>query len=221
MSFNIGTSSTPATPTAAEPNMDMALDDIIKNRRTENKPRRTPRKNAGKGPTTAARATGQNSARRNAGVAARRGIVQNNRPNSMEVDRQVNRQQNRGVGKGTQANNQGGGGRGGNRGNANTRGGGGRGGARRATAPSAASVRAKARVLAGVKKGAATNNAGSGGAIQAPTQQAIGAAARAMKEHGFKPPKGMQMQITFVPKMEMGGNVNAQSKKNNNSNRNT
>ena len=36
-------------------------------------------------------------------------------------------------------------------------------------------------------------------AIKAPTQQAIGAAARAMKEFGFKAPKGMQMQISFVP----------------------
>jgi hypothetical protein len=35
-------------------------------------------------------------------------------------------------------------------------------------------------------------------AIKAPTQQAIGAAARAMKEFGFKAPKGMQMQISFV-----------------------
>eukprot|EP00584_Thalassiosira_punctigera_P017534 CAMPEP_0172553224 /NCGR_PEP_ID=MMETSP1067-20121228/49508_1 /TAXON_ID=265564 ORGANISM="Thalassiosira punctigera, Strain Tpunct2005C2" /NCGR_SAMPLE_ID=MMETSP1067 /ASSEMBLY_ACC=CAM_ASM_000444 /LENGTH=108 /DNA_ID=CAMNT_0013341371 /DNA_START=111 /DNA_END=434 /DNA_ORIENTATION=- len=101
MSFNIGTSTSVAA--TEEPKMDMALDDIIKSRRTENKPRRTPRKNAGKkGPTTATRATGQNAARRNAKVAARRGIARGEgRPNAMEVDRQVNRQQRWGVGKGT------------------------------------------------------------------------------------------------------------------------
>mgnify|MGYP001232011814 CR=1 FL=1 len=54
-------------------------------------------------------------------------------------------------------------------------------------------------------KGAAGK--GTAGPIQAPTQQAIGAAARALKDHGFKPPQGLQMQISFVPKKEPAKNT--------------
>lgn len=93
----------------------------------------------------------------------------------MEVDKQVQRASNGG----------------GNRGAGVPRGRG-----ARITAPSPASVRAKARALAGVK----APRDGGGVAITAPTQQAIGAAARAMKDFGFKVPKGMQMQISFVSK---------------------
>ena len=61
-----------------------------------------------------------------------------------------------------------------------------------------AAVRAKARNLAGVR-GGKKQAAGKGGSsvITAPSQQAIGAAARAMKDQGFKVPKGMQMVISF------------------------
>jgi hypothetical protein len=126
----------------------------------------------------AAKATGQNKARRNAAANARRGItaIPKGDGMAMEVERQVRRTT---IPSGVP------GGKGGNN-------------ARRVTAPSAAAVRAKARALGGV----ASANVGGGavGAITAPTQQAIGAAARAMKEHGFRVPKGMQMQISFVPK---------------------
>lgn len=151
-------------------------DDIIKTTRKAT-PRRKPAGN--KNPDAlAAKATGQNKAKRAVGAAARRGL----QGNAMEVDKQVNR---------------------GNRGN---RGAGGvpRGRGARVTAPSPASVRAKARALAGVRTPRGGNAGGGGGggvvAITAPTQQAIGAAARAMKDFGFKVPKGMQMQISFVSK---------------------
>eukprot|EP00578_Thalassiosira_sp_NH16_P025845 CAMPEP_0181088138 /NCGR_PEP_ID=MMETSP1071-20121207/6630_1 /TAXON_ID=35127 /ORGANISM="Thalassiosira sp., Strain NH16" /LENGTH=227 /DNA_ID=CAMNT_0023170041 /DNA_START=111 /DNA_END=795 /DNA_ORIENTATION=- len=213
MSFNIGTSSTPAN-TDSVPNMDMALDDMIKSRR-DDKPRRTPRKNAGqKSNANAARATGQNKARRNAAASARRGIAKDNRPTGMEIERQVNRQKGRQQG--------GGGGGGPNRGAARgAPGGRGGGGRQRATAPSAASVRAKARNLAGMNRDTAknTNQNQAAAAIKAPSQQAIGAAARAMKEHGFKPPKGMQMQISFVPKVDAGAGNNNNANKKGNSNR--
>ena len=133
----------------------------------------------------------------------------------MEVERQVNRQ------RGSMAGNKGGGKGGTARG---AKGGGGR---QRATAPSAAAVRAKARNLGGVTK---SNTPASGGPIKAPSQQAIGAAAKAMKDYGFKPPKGMQMQISFVPKKEpvktnntgggRGGRSNAGRQSNNNNNNN-
>ncbi len=131
----------------------------------------------------AARATGQNKARRNAAANARRGIA--TAPGgggdgmAMEVERQTRRVA---IPSGVP---------------------GGKNVARRVGGPSAAAVRAKARVLGGV---VARQPAGGGaqqvGAITAPTQQAIGAAARAMKEHGFRVPKGMQMQISFVPRMQ-------------------
>ena len=129
----------------------------------------------------------------------------------MEVERQVNRQ------RGSMAGNKGGKG-------GTARGAKGGGGRQRATAPSAAAVRAKARNLGGVK----SNTPASGGPIKAPSQQAIGAAAKAMKDYGFKPPKGMQMQISFVPKKEpvkttntgagRGGRSNAGRQSNNNNN---
>ena len=148
-------------------------DDIIKTTRKAT-PRRKPAGN--KNPDAlAAKATGQNKAKRAVGAAARRGL----KGNAMEVDKQVNR---------------------GNRG----AGGVPRGRGARVTAPSPASVRAKARALAGVRTPRGGNAGGGGGggvvAITAPTQQAIGAAARAMKDFGFKVPKGMQMQISFVSK---------------------
>ena len=97
----------------------------------------------------------------------------------MDVDEQVNRQQKRGYyndNRGTKSN-----------------------AGRRATAPSAASVRAKA--MNKIKNQPKNNNSGAARAeIQAPSTQAISAAANAMKDFGFKPPKGMQMQISFVPK---------------------
>ena len=157
------------------------LDDIIKTTRKAT-PRRKPAGN--KNPNAlAAKATGQNKAKRAVGAAARRGL----KGNAMEVDKQVQRATN------------GGGGRSGAAGVPRGRG-------ARVTAPSAVSVRAKARALAGVRAPRGGNNAGGGGgssggvAITAPTQKAIGAAARAMKEFGFKVPKGMQMQISFVSK---------------------
>ncbi|KAL7551176.1 hypothetical protein ACHAWF_014373 [Thalassiosira exigua] len=207
MSFNIGSSG----GGGQQSSMDMALDDVIKSRRSDKSPRRTARKNAGqRGPTAAARVTGQNKARRTATMAAKRGIAQSGKPNAMEVEKQVNRQQKRGVGKMTGALKSG---RvGGPRSNAG----------RRATAPSAASVRAKARNLAGVRAQKSGQQSGgskssAGGTIQAPSHQAIGAAARAMKERGFKPPKGMQMQISFVPKAGANDrNVGTQKKGNQN-----
>lgn len=147
-------------------------DDIIKTTRKAT-PRRKPAGN--KNPDAlAAKATGQNKAKRAVGAAARRGL----KGNAMELDKQVNR---------------------GNRG----AGGVPRGRGARVTAPSPASVRAKARALAGVRAPRGGNAGGGGGGvatITAPTQQAIGAAARAMKDFGFKVPKGMQMQISFVSK---------------------
>jgi len=66
-----------------------------------------------------------------------------------------------------------------------------------------AKVRARGRALAGVsKKGQQQPKSSAATAVTAPSQQAIGAAAKAMKNAGFKPPKGMQMQISFVPKQQ-------------------
>lgn len=144
-----------------------------------------------KKPSKAAEATGQGKAQRQAAANARRGISKSTKPSKMDVDKQVNRQQ-----KNQQ------------KGNNNNRGGRGNNAGRRATAPSAASVRAKA---ANKGKGNNANNANTNnnqGAIQAPSQQAISAAARAMKDNGFKPPKGMQMQISFVPKQTPNNNNN-------------
>mmetsp|Transcript_27410 Transcript_27410/g.65176 ORF Transcript_27410/g.65176 Transcript_27410/m.65176 type:complete len:207 (-) Transcript_27410:3833-4453(-) len=161
--------------------MDMSLDDMIAKRRTSTR----------KKPSKAAEATGQGKAQRQAAANARRGISKSTKPSKMDVDKQVNRQQ-----KNQQ------------KGNNNNRGGRGNNAGRRATAPSAASVRAKA---ANKGKGNNANNANTNnnqGAIQAPSQQAISAAARAMKDNGFKPPKGMQMQISFVPKQTPNNNNN-------------
>lgn len=159
-------------PLTLLPCFPFSSDDIIKTTRKA-APRRKPAGN--KNPNAlAANATGQNKAKRAAGAAARRGL----KGNAMEVDKQ----------------------HGGNRGGVP------RGRGARVTAPSPASVRAKARALAGVRvpRGGNNSNTGGGGgggvAITAPTQQAIGAAARAMKDFGFKVPKGMQMQISFVSK---------------------
>lgn len=170
---------------------------MIKQNRTSTR-RTTPRKNAGqRSNATAAKAIGQNKARRNATMAAKRGITSTKNANAMDVERQVNRATRRTTTGGGRANTRGGGGGGGgvnNRGGASNMGGG-----RRITAPKASAVRAKARNLAGLKS---KSTGGGGGAIKAPTQQAIGAAAKAMKGHGFTPPKGMQMQISFVPKKQ-------------------
>lgn len=162
-------------------------DDLIANRRKTNPPRAV-KKNA-----AAARATGQNKARRGARVAARRGIANTAKPAAVEEERQVNRAR-----RTTAALRNG---RGSGVGRAGV--GGGRGA--RGTAPRASDVKAKAKarlnkarsVIAQQK--AAKGGKNSGG-VAAPTQKAVSVAAKAMKDFGFKAPKGMQMQISFVPK---------------------
>ena len=186
----------------------MALDDIIKRRTSTRK----------KTPSKAAEATGKGKAQRQAAANARRGISKAAKPSKMDVDKQVNRQQKNHQKGGNNNNN-----------DNNNRGGRGNNAGRRATAPSAASVRAKAANKG--KGNANANNANTNnnqGVIQAPSQQAISAAARAMKDNGFKPPKGMQMQITFVPKKtpnnnsnsNQGGGKKQQGNNNNNNNNN-
>ena len=123
-------------------------------------------------------------------MAARRGLAAKTKPTKMEEDRQVKRSST-----------------------ATSRVGGGtaRGGGMRGTAPRPSDVKARAKarltkartVIAqqkkNVKQGGKGGTASSGG-VNPPTQQAVSAAARAMKDFGFKAPKGMQMQISFVPK---------------------
>ena len=169
-------------------------DDLIATRRRAN-PSRTAKKN-----NAAARATGQNKARRGAKVAARRGIPgstnNNSKPTPMEEERQVNR-----VKRGTGALRNGRGGRG-----AGAAGGGARSTVRsgrgvRGTAPRVSDVKAKAKArLSKARSVIAQQKAGKNGGVAAPTQKAVSAAAKAMKDFGFKAPKGMQMQISFVPK---------------------
>jgi len=120
----------------------------------------------------------------------------------MEIERQVNRQQRGGGGR-SNANASGV-----PQGNAKVIRGGRQQSSNRPTAPSEGSVRAKARnaiiraAAAAAKSNTTTTNTGAAAAatITAPSQQAIAAAAKAMKELGFKCPKGMMMQISFVPK---------------------
>ncbi|KAL3827628.1 hypothetical protein ACHAXA_000501 [Cyclostephanos tholiformis] len=188
MSFSIGTSAVESVV----PKMDMALDDIIKTTRRAN----PKKKNFTKNPNAnAARATGQNKARRNASANARRGIVApgGGRPDSMEVERQVKRAAAGGGGDGE--------GMPPPRRRACPGVGGGIG-------PVASPRRRRPRYGPRLAPSRASwPTGGGGGAIVAPTQQAIGAAARAMKEHGFRVPKGMQMQITFVPKKSPASSV--------------
>ncbi|KAL7516564.1 hypothetical protein ACHAWX_001565 [Stephanocyclus meneghinianus] len=202
--FAIGTStSVAATPS----NVDMSLDDLISNRRKQN--RKNPPRAASKTPTASARATGQNKARRGAVVNARRGINTNTsaggntnaaskgKPSAMEVERQVYRAQRRAVGGALRAalSSRGG------RSNIAARAG---GTASRATAPRVSDAKAKAKARLNAARAVIAKQKGGGAsssAITAPTPQAVSAAARAMKDFGFTPPKGMQMQISFVPKM--------------------
>lgn len=180
MSFSVGTSA----------NVDMSLDDMIKERRKS-----TRSATAAKKTNTAARATGGNKAKRAANLAARRGLATTKKANAMEVEKQVRRQAGRAGAAGQ-----------GGRKKTPQKAGGGRPGR-----PKPGDVRAKGRALAGIaskKKQAQKQQHGQRGgggaaaAVTAPSQQAIGAAAKAMKNAGFKPPKGMQMQISFVPKQQ-------------------
>ena len=151
----------------------------------------------------AARATGRNKASRAANLAARRGLAVTKKANAMEVEKQVQRQAGRAGAAGQGGRKTTATGKGGGRG----RGGGGGGGGGRPGGPKLADVkskvRAKGRALAGVAKTKQQpKSTPAAAAITAPSQQAIGAAAKAMKSAGFKPPKGMQMQISFVPKQQ-------------------
>ena len=166
-------------------------DDVIKARR-KSKTTDTKKNNA------AARATGRNKASRAANLAARRGLASTKKANAMEVEKQVKRQAGRAgaAGQGGRKTTSAAAGKGRGRGG----GGGGRPGG-----PKPADVRAKGRALAGVankKKKQQQQAKNTPAAVTAPSQQAIGAAAKAMKSAGFKPPKGMQMQISFVPKQQ-------------------
>ena len=185
----------------------LSLDDIIKTSRRSAK--KTP-PSSSSSHANASRATGQNKARRNAQMNARRGISSNDKPTGMEIERQVNRQQRRTNATTTTAANASGVPQGNAKvlvGGGQQQRGGGRGRQSRATAPSESAIRAKARnaIIRAAAKTNGTNNSIATSVVTAPSQQAISAAAKAMKEMGFKCPKGMMMQISFVPKPGGGG----------------
>lgn len=135
----------------------------------------------------------------------------------MEVERQVYRAQRRVVGGALRAAVGSRGGRSNNAARAS-------GPLSRATGPRASDVQAKAKARLNAARAAiAKQKAGAvnSGAIAAPTPQAVSAAARAMKDFGFTAPKGMQMQISFVPKKTnspaaSGGNNGGRGNRNGN-----
>lgn len=74
----------------------------------------------------------------------------------------------------------------------------------RGTAPRISDVKARAKARLSKARSVIAQQKAAKGAkgVAAPTQQAVSAAAKAMKDFGFKAPKGMQMQISFVPKKQ-------------------
>jgi hypothetical protein len=202
--FSIGTSSN-TVKLATESRVDMSLDDIIKNRQKAEKKnkkdndirkKRTTRTsikgkatNNNSKTITAQKTGGRNQASRKAKTAAKRGLTNNSKPNSADVDREVYRQQRRAPGGRNNQNNQT------------------QNGQRRSRRPSQSNQNGKTEADRKVK---ARNTPRQ---TNPPPQKAVSAAVKAMSNAGYKVPNGMKMVISFKPE-DKGKKRNANQNKN-------
>eukprot|EP00547_Thalassionema_nitzschioides_P006048 CAMPEP_0194207746 /NCGR_PEP_ID=MMETSP0156-20130528/6406_1 /TAXON_ID=33649 /ORGANISM="Thalassionema nitzschioides, Strain L26-B" /LENGTH=224 /DNA_ID=CAMNT_0038934581 /DNA_START=51 /DNA_END=725 /DNA_ORIENTATION=- len=171
--FTIGTSSNIASTTTGGSAMDVSLDDMIKQRRAKTNNKKT---------ANVDRTVGRGRAKRQAAANARRGISDSKTPSKMEVEKEVKRETRR-SGRNQK-----------NKPQAGRR------------PKSEAAVKAKEKQD---KRRKQSNKKSSGetaipptwigGVKRPPSKKAVTAAVVAMKDSGFKVPKGMQMVISFAP----------------------
>jgi len=235
--FSVGTSSNALTATGIS--VDMSLDDIIKARRQEKEPANKPANKQTKAadsktkrtniktqttnqikqnkPNNAQKSIGANKAKRNAQMAAKRGMPSsgNGKASPMDVEREVYRQSRGGgqkTGNDTATPRRSGRilGHKKNKGN----------GSNKTVADQKVKKRNIVQHKKQVQQKQGNNNKEE---VVAPTRKAIGAAKQALSHAGYKPPKGMKMVVSFVAADGNNkGNTNNKSggKQNGNGNQN-
>lgn len=144
---------------------------------------------------------GSNKAKRNANMAAKRGLSQSSKATPMQVEREVYRQARGGGPKTRSADQPRRSERNRNAGKKNASG----------SNKSIADQKMKAKNLK--KKQQQQNQQGvrKDNAAPAPTRKAATAAKKALREAGFQPPKGMKMVISYVS-TDSGGNAKGEKK---------
>jgi len=210
--FSIGSSTATTDQLKSKSLVDMSLDDLIKARRTEDKTAnksaqeskkkdalkqkrvsiKSPANTKSKKPTQAQKSVGMSKAKRGANTAARRGISPTPQPTAMQIEKEVKRQQRNGPGATTPQN---------------------RRGTRQSTRIRASDNR---QPLSDKKTNKGNRD------FEAPPKKAVDAALKAMTKFGYKPPVGMKVVISFMPKDSaelLIGNSNRR-KKNQNQNQN-
>lgn len=165
---------------------------------------------------------GANKAKRNAKLAAKRGIASNDKPSPMEIERQVFRQQRRRTGGGERG--------GGGVGNVGSRTGNTTNGPpRRSTrirnhpGRTDADMKVKARNMNNRRKDSNNNNntRSKNDAIRAPSKKVVNAALKAMNTAGYTAPKGLKMVISFAPtNNDTTSNINKTTNNKNTTNNN-